>query len=88
MINIRVSTSTWPGHGKRAGNCLGTPSVTYTYWFLYMCVKCDVMEKRTGHARDNPVLNILSSQKFPEQAIEYVTYMENDLLWMMAVMHI
>jgi len=24
----------------------------YTYWFLYMCVKCDVMEKRTGHARD------------------------------------
>jgi len=27
----------------------------------------------------DPVLNILSSQKFPEQAIEYVTYMENDL---------
>jgi len=27
----------------------------------------------------DPVLNILWSQKFPEQAIEYVTYMENDL---------
>jgi len=27
----------------------------------------------------DPVLNILLSQKFPEQAIEYVTYMENDL---------
>jgi len=27
----------------------------------------------------DPILNILSSQKFPEQAIEYVTYMENDL---------
>ena len=30
----------------------------------------------------DPVLNILSSQKFPEQAIGYVTYMENDLLLM------